>query len=177
MAQLPEAEPVKETRKKRKSKITEDEVTEVETESPKKKGRRQVVDETILDRYHQSQKLQGIIKKQRPSDDQEHFEEGEEGEAQFEKEIAQPALPVVRLTAKEQTEADQVLEDVNKLEKEKKKKLAKEKKKFKAQQKKLQKQNQEEEQKESKQDKALAYMKLWKRHRDEWKFKKVHFEL
>lgn len=168
MAQLSNSET---KRQKRKSKTEEDAPAEASQKSLKKKGRRQMVDETILGRYHQSQKLQGIIKKdQHPSNDQEDHIEKEEGENTGSEETAEP---VVRVTNAELTEAGKVLEDVNKLEREKKKKLAKEKKKFKAQQKKLQKQA-EEQQKESKQDKALAYMKQWKRHRDEWKFKKVY---
>lgn len=176
MAQLPNSETKKQ--KKRKLRTPEEEDAPAETaaasteESPKKKGRRQMVDETILGRYHQSQKLQGILKK-----GEDHLEE-EEGEAEEEsvhKSVKETTE--VRVTASEQTQADQVLEDVNKLEREQKKKLAKEKKKFKAQQKKLQQKEKLEEQqqpKESKQEKALAYMKQWKRHRDEWKFKKIN---
>jgi len=133
-----------------------------------KKSRRELVNEDVLEKYHLSQKLQGILKK--PS--QEVTEEGGEkivDGVDIEKSEKPEAEPL-KLTSQEQVEVDQVLNDVNQLRKKDKKKLAKEKKKFKKQQQKQK--AKEEEEKEGKGEKALAYLKHWKRHREEWKFKK-----
>lgn len=139
-----------------------------------KKSRRELVEEDILDKFHQSQRLQGILKRQKQQADDPEGENQLAVEDDFGGIATQEEAEAPKLSVQEQTEADQVLSDVNQLRKEKKKKLSKEKKQFKQQQKALKKQQQtiEEEGKEGKPEKALAYLKQWKRHREEWKFKK-----
>lgn len=76
----------------------------------------------------------------------------------------------------EQT-ADEVISEINELQKSKSKELKKLKKKFKKNKRNQAKTNNEEiitnVVKETKCDKALSYLKLWKKHRDQWKFQKI----
>lgn len=116
-------------------------------EKQPKRSRKQILDEAILKKYQQTKKYNKLLNGEENSDaEQVNQEESEE------------------ISVQEHKEAYDVLDEVNELQKKKKKSLAKSKKKFKLQQK--------EENKETKKDKALSYLKQWKKHRDEWKFKK-----
>ena len=68
--------------KKRKRQEVE---AEVEDESPKKKslGRREARDKVIMERYHESQKKQGILKKNNKKADDEDKKDGAEGEPEM----------------------------------------------------------------------------------------------
>lgn len=139
--------------------------SEIEEVRAKKRPRKEKLDEEILQKYHQAKKLKKSILKSTSDDPTENS-----ADLTLNEEVSDEVV-ASEITASQQAEVEQVLNEVNEHWKEDKKKASKKKKEFKQKQQEL---NPEPEAKESKQDRAIAYLKQWKKHRDEWKFKKTN---
>lgn len=145
--------PAKEDKKKNIQSLYSEQNHNKKGKFEKRKSRREVIEQNILDKYHQSQHLQSILKPKTEDKDEEVNE----------------IKPKFEISDSDKQEVDLLLGNLDKIRKEQKKKLIKEKKKYRQQQKLL---KEAEETKETKQEKAIAYLKQWKKHRDEWKFRK-----
>lgn len=126
-----------------------------------KSRRKQKLDDSILLKYYQSKKLKSLVGK-------------DENEQVPDEESQNSSKSLPEVTQQEKSEADIVLDEVDKISKAEKKRNAKEKKKYKLKLKKLAKKAEADamKTKESKQEKAVEYLKQWKKKPDEWKFRK-----
>lgn len=136
-------------------KIMEDSQLDNTNKRHKRKSRKQLLDESILKKYHQSRQHENL-------NEDDNVDNAELNEPLM---VSNDDTPTIQ----EHDEANQVLDEVNVIRKIKNKSLSKSKKKFKLEQ---LKQQQEVENKETKKEKALLYLRQWKKCRDEWKFKK-----
>ncbi|XP_046919144.2 uncharacterized protein LOC124499300 [Dermatophagoides farinae] len=107
------------------------------------------VENAVLDKFHRSQELSSILNNNNKEQSDQHV----------------------------QQQAVEVLDEFDGIQKQRQKSLKKSKKQFKKQQQQQQKEHEEQvsesTNKERKSDKALAYLKQWKKHHDDWKFKKI----
>ncbi|KAH9421736.1 hypothetical protein DERP_002023 [Dermatophagoides pteronyssinus] len=105
---------------------------------------KETVESAVLEKFHRAQELSSILKK--------------DSEEQTNQDVKR--------------QAEEVLDEFDDIQKQRQNNLKKTKKQFKKQQQQI-KQESEPTNKERKSEKALAYLKQWKKHRDDWKFKKI----